>query len=113
MFKRAASRPCNIFMRLRADDGEPAVFKDDKDRFTACVPPRARHPVHVGRPAVPANRPSTPRPRERHTRARTHTHTHTHTHTPAVLTVTRVRRDINKTNTLKLRVDTDYLITLE
>jgi len=27
--------------------------------------------------------------------------------------VTRVRRDINKTNTLKLRVDTDYLITLE
>lgn len=38
MFKRSAARPCNIFMRLRTEDGEPAVFKDDKDRFTSCVP---------------------------------------------------------------------------
>jgi hypothetical protein len=51
-----AGRPCNLFMRLRSEDGENAVFKDDKGRFTS---------------------------------------------------------DINKTNTLKLRVDTAYQILLE
>ena len=38
MFNRTATRPSNIFMRLRTEDGEAAVFKDDRDRFTSCVP---------------------------------------------------------------------------
>ncbi len=104
MFKRAPSRPCNIFMRLRADDGEPAVFKDDKDRFTACVPPH--HPAHPRLPPPPTS--------GKHSRAaKTRAHARSRARASAALTSTRLRRDINKTNTLKLRVDTDYLITLE
>ena len=34
---RTRGRPCNLFLRLRAEDGEHAVFKDDKGRFTSDI----------------------------------------------------------------------------
>jgi hypothetical protein len=37
MFNRHKGKACNIFMRIRTVDGEHAVFKDDKGRFTSSL----------------------------------------------------------------------------
>jgi len=51
MFNRASSRPSYLFMRLRSEAGEQAVFKDDKGRFTSSLPHLMRVP-HVAYTSV-------------------------------------------------------------